>query len=141
MKFLNLKIDDLKVNGQHGELQMLSEESFSSVNVTKSGQTINVEIRCTEIMYDGMKANLIIIADTTDREKHLDDIERQNAKLRDIAFMQSHTVRVPVANIKGLTNLILDAVKSEEEKELLVHLKSSVEELDTIISNIVRQAN
>ena len=66
----------------------------------------------------------------------------QNEKLIEIAFLQSHQVRVPVVHILGLYELFnfndpSDAVNAE----IFVMLKKSAESLDAIIQNIVQNTN
>lgn len=43
--------------------------------------------------------------DVTAREKYIRTIEAQNERLKEIAWTQSHIVRVPLANIMGLVEL------------------------------------
>lgn len=68
-------------------------------------------------------------------------VQRQNKKLKEIAFIQSHTLRRPVANIMGLWNLINQEFKNNPEgspdlSELLKYLGRSVNEMDDVIRNI-----
>ena len=79
--------------------------------------------------------------DITEKETYLRTIEKQNNELKNIAWMQSHIVRAPVARIMGLIELI------EEEK--LVHnhdlhgylqsIDMSAKELDEIIAKITEK--
>lgn len=80
------------------------------------------------------------LLDITDLTKHVEKIEEQNEKLRDIAWLQSHGVRAPVARIIGLANLIQDHRGGEEEtRNMLDMLIRSVEELDSLIRAVVRK--
>lgn len=68
------------------------------------------------------------------------ELESQNAALTDIARMQSHEVRKPLANIMGLITAIdADIVDNPELKKILVHIKNQSIELDGIIRKIVAQ--
>lgn len=140
-EFMNMKLDDLKLNSDFKTEEKILDAPFKSINVTKSGQEINVEIRCTEIFFDGEKANLVIVTDISESIKHIQAIEQQNNKLKEIAYMQSHIVRVPVANIIGLTSLLIDNYKADEDHQLIHHLKNSVKDLDDIIKNMANQPN
>ncbi|RZL62666.1 MAG: PAS domain S-box protein [Pedobacter sp.] len=140
-EFMNMKLDDLKLNSDFKTEEKVLDVPFKSINVTKSGKEINVEIRCTEIFFDGEKANLVIVTDISESIKHIQAIEQQNNKLKEIAYMQSHIVRVPVANIIGLTNLLIDNFKADEDLQLIHHLKNSVKDLDDIIKNMANQTN
>ncbi|PBQ32786.1 hypothetical protein CNR22_13715 [Sphingobacteriaceae bacterium] len=66
----------------------------------------------------------------------------QNEKLFEIAFLQSHQVRVPVAQILGLFNLFkFEDPADPINSEVLYRLKSASESLDTIIRDIVQKTS
>jgi len=74
------------------------------------------------------------------REKALTDekLKAQNEKLLKIAFLQSHEVRAPVANILGLVSLFNFDNKSAPINAKIVNmLKSAAEVLDKTIHEIV----
>jgi PAS domain S-box-containing protein len=78
--------------------------------------------------------------DITDSVNYIQAIEAQNAKLRDIAWTQSHVVRAPLSRIMGLLELIRENPESPQlHAELLDHVLNSADELDQIIRNIVSQ--
>jgi light-regulated signal transduction histidine kinase (bacteriophytochrome) len=82
----------------------------------------------------------IYFKDITAMKKYTREIEEQNKKLREIAWMQSHEVRAPLARILGLINLITNYDDPGiDQKEMLGHIKDSSNELDQIIRKIVRQ--
>jgi DNA-binding NtrC family response regulator len=61
----------------------------------------------------------------------------QNEKLFEIAFLQSHQVRVPIANILGLHNLFNFECPSDPiNTKILYLLKESAKSLDDIIHKI-----
>ncbi len=69
-------------------------------------------------------------------------LKLQNQQLRDIAFLQSHMVRRPVANVLGLINIInFENPKDESNVEVIQKLKIASEELDAVIHDIVRKTN
>lgn len=75
--------------------------------------------------------------DITEKISYIMDIETQNVRLKEISWMQSHTVRAPLARLMGLAKLI-----SEEkgiDKELLTHFSESATELDKIIRSIIKK--
>lgn len=78
-----------------------------------------------------------MIQDINDQKKHLGEIETQNKQLREIAWMQSHIVRAPVARIMGIINLLNDFDNIEiSREELLQNILDSAYELDGIIRKI-----
>jgi signal transduction histidine kinase len=59
-----------------------------------------------------------------------------NTQLNEIGFMQSHLVRKPLANIIGLTDLIIQNTGDSAVKDLSEMLKTSTAELDQVIKDI-----
>lgn len=67
-------------------------------------------------------------------------IQNQNAALREIAFLQSHKVRRPVANILGLISLFNQKDMNDPfNKTVLEKLLFSTQELDDIVRSIVER--
>ena len=67
-------------------------------------------------------------------------LKSQNKALRDIAFIQSHEVRRPLANILGVIE-VLNNNNTVTNKDILDHLIQSANELDTQIRSIVQKTN
>lgn len=67
-------------------------------------------------------------------------IKMQNKVLREIAFIQSHEVRKPLANILGVIE-ILKVSGAIQELEIFEHLVESANELDNQIRAIVNKTN
>jgi CheY-like chemotaxis protein len=66
-----------------------------------------------------------------------ENLREQNAKLLEIAFLQSHQVRVPVTHIMGLFNLFHFDNPTHSDNIVILHkLKTVAESLDTIIHQI-----
>lgn len=76
----------------------------------------------------------------TESKLHEKKIEQQNSKLKEIAFITSHKIRVPLANILGLTE-ILDTKNplSPSNCQVIEYIKTSAKELDKSIINMVQQ--
>lgn len=75
------------------------------------------------------------------RNNYVKQIEAQNAKLKNIAWTQSHIVRAPLARMLGIMNFIEDNNKNPDEISLWIkHLRDSANELDTIIKDMVDKA-
>ncbi|RAI85643.1 response regulator [Algoriphagus yeomjeoni] len=73
------------------------------------------------------------------RSSHVRQIEIQNQKLRNIAWMQSHGVRAPLSRMLGIMNLIeSETLDKNELSEWLKHMRTSANELDEIIKSIVK---
>ncbi|MGN6569166.1 MAG: PAS domain S-box protein, partial [Flavipsychrobacter sp.] len=84
----------------------------------------------------------VYFRDVTEEKDQLLRIESQNKVLRDIAWIQSHKVRGPVANILGLAQLFnYNNPADPINKEILDGLRVSTNELDEIIKEVVDKTN
>ena len=80
------------------------------------------------------------LQNVTERNIYLKRIEQQNKQLKEIAFITSHKVRVPLTNILGLTEILdVDHPLSASNLEIIEHIKTSAKELDKTIINMVHQ--
>jgi len=82
-----------------------------------------------------------IIRDVSVRKNYIESIQRQNEQLREIAWIQSHQVRAPVARILGLLNYLekYEIISPSERMKLLHSIRESSLELDSIIRDVVRK--
>lgn len=103
----------------------------------KDGTKIIVEYQATSEFTSGM--HLSSMTDITDKKIAERKLMEQNEQLRKIAWMQSHEVRKPLANIIGLLALV-DMKKLEDKNEhVFQYLKQSSDELDQIIHDIIQK--
>lgn len=80
----------------------------------------------------------ILLADITDLKKYVSYIEKQNEVLKEIAYIQSHEIRRPVANIIGLLSIFnYDDLNDPFNKEVMDKLHISITQLDEMIHQIV----
>ncbi|MDB5014507.1 MAG: domain S-box protein, partial [Daejeonella sp.] len=110
-------------------------------HVKKNGVIIYADIQTNIIEYNGKAARLVFANDISERLNHIEAIESQNQKLKEIAWIQSHIVRAPLSRIMGLVTLAKDHQTTENEKnEILDYLLTSAYELDGIIKDIYGKA-
>lgn len=64
-------------------------------------------------------------------------IKKQSRQFRVIAFNHSHIIRQPLANIKGLLELVDCNSFNEESKEIFTMLKEEAEKLDDVIKHSI----
>ena len=70
------------------------------------------------------------------------ELKEQNKTLYDIAFLQSHQVRVPIAQIQGLYNLFkFEDIQHPDNPEVFHRLKSTADSFDVIIKDITQMTN
>ena len=80
--------------------------------------------------------------DVTPTNNYIQAIEQQNKKLQEISWLQSHSVRAPLASILGLTQLIQCPKSADDDMmQTFKYIKSSAEELDGVINNIIKKAH
>lgn len=108
----------------------------------KNGEIIKVEIKSKVIDFQGRKAEIVLAHDVTERIKYIGDIVDKNKRLQEIAWIQSHVVRAPLARLMGLVNAISDSVEDEKDYQKLYRLiMKSANELDGIIRDIAHKAD
>lgn len=108
----------------------------------KTGELITVEIDSASIHYGDESADLILVNDITEKNQYIQTIEKQNQTFHEIAWIQSHIVRAPLARLMGLVN-VLEFEKdpnSKEYQDLIEYIRVSVEELDMIIRDISKKS-
>ena len=96
------------------------------------------------ILFDEQERPVRIIGsiqDITDRVNYVNAMREQNVRLREISWIQSHEVRAPLARIMGLVKLLDTTETNSDIKELAKHLSDSSEELDNVISNILKRTS
>lgn len=100
-----------------------------------------IETIVTNMMDDPAVEGIVTNSrDVTERRNYTEAIEEQNKKLREIAWMQSHMVRAPLARILGIIEVLNTQTKEEvNTTELLNSLQSSATELDDILRRIVKK--
>ncbi|UEG54679.1 PAS domain-containing protein [Mucilaginibacter daejeonensis] len=129
---------DNLTNGRSMELEMQCEK--------KDGAGYWNLLRLTPIMNEQGKMEMCVVIHTDITEKKMaelelrllaDDLYRQNKELHQFAYIVSHNMRSPVANIVGLANL-LEIFKDDPEtqSQTLAELTKSVNNLDTVIKDL-----
>jgi len=74
-----------------------------------------------------------VYSDITNLKQQLQEAARQNIKLKEIAWLCSHEVRRPLANIIGLANLMKSTPYADEKIKIVESISASAEDLDKIV--------
>ncbi|MEC3878545.1 PAS domain S-box protein [Parapedobacter sp. 10938] len=126
------------------ELARENDQPFSKGIFThrkKNGEIIKVERQSNIIQFHGRRAELVLLQDITLKLYYIEAIETQNKKLQEIAWMQSHMVRAPLARIMGLVDLIqMGPSPAIDQHQLLRAIRNSATELDQVLGNITEKA-
>jgi PAS domain S-box-containing protein len=84
----------------------------------------------------------VYFKDITEEKEYLTQIEDRNKLLTDIAWVQAHKIRGPVANILGLSKLFnYDNIADPINKDILQKLRDTVNDLDIVIKEVVQKTN
>lgn len=149
-EFLSMTIKDIRppeeipkvlaavdVSRQHEEL--FTKEVY--IHRKKNGKIIQVEVQSNIIFFHGRKAEVILAHDISEKLAYINAVEAQNRKLQEIAWMQSHVVRAPLARIMGLIDLLQNFPQSGiPDNEILEAINNSAVELDNILKDITDKA-
>ena len=100
--------------------------------------------RMHDAIIDGIITNsrdvTVRINEEIEKKRYVAEIELQNSKLKEISWMQSHTVRAPLATLMGLISLI--DYSSDDRPlfdETLPLLKKTAEDLDNVVRSILHK--
>jgi PAS domain S-box-containing protein len=148
-EFLQLKMTNFQEDFNDELVQyFLTNKSFRFKehfkHKCKNNEEALVVLNGNLIDFKGQKAILLLAIDITERFQYISKIEKQNQKLSDIAWQQSHMVRAPLTRLMGLINLfeMEQKIKSVEIPEelnfLLTNMLSSAHEIDKVIKEIVK---
>src|SRR5918993_947656 len=91
------------------------------ISYKKTGEEFWLNFSVSPVLDDlGQISHWVFIQrDVTEQRNHTKAIEEQNTQLKEIAWMQSHVVRAPLARMMGFINLIQTHTGQHSEKELL----------------------
>jgi PAS domain S-box-containing protein len=120
-------------------IRNLEPVETETVRYQRNGESYDLNLSLHPVADDeGMLTHWISIGhDVTDRLRYIREIEEQNQKFQEIAWMQSHVIRAPLARLMSLIDLVKNYQNSEIEKtELLDHILTSAYSLDDIIRDI-----
>ena len=82
------------------------------------------------------------LQDITEQSIYLEHIKEQNEKLKEIAWIQSHLVRGPLATIMGLASIIDNKhINDADTAKALEGIKAASCDLDDIVKDIVSKSN
>jgi PAS domain S-box-containing protein len=145
-EFLSMTVRDIRLKEDFKLIEdtitnNLVPEDYNSAQINrhkkKNGEIIYAEIYSNTIVYKGKKAKIIFANDITERQNHINAIEQQNKKLREIAWIQSHVVRAPLARLMGLIDLFNNHQNTSQDKcRIMEYVLTSASELDATIKEI-----
>lgn len=90
----------------------------------------------TSLVDDLAKRNKDLEVSQGELELKNEKLQLNNKQLTEYAFLNSHVLRAPLSRILGIAQVIDNNDSSDEQKQLIEHLKVSAEELDHVVANI-----
>lgn len=160
-QFRQMTIKDIRPAREQNRLeehihtkQYNHENKENWTHIKNGGDEIIVTVTASNVYFKGRRCRLAVINDITEMLQAYENkqkaeaeamekalvVEKQNQKLREIAFKASHVMRAPLTNVLGLLNLIGDENLPVDEKEkLLPQLKLAGEQLDLVIREVVAE--
>ena len=146
-EFMQKKLSEIHVIPENidSEFEKLKEERsgfFVCKHFKKDGSVMDLEVSSCLIVVDNQEIIYEIVHDITDRNQYYTVVSEQNRVLKDIAWMQSHVVRAPLARILGLVDLLEDTGFVElSQTEIVALITEAAHELDGIIRTIANQSH
>ena len=112
--------------------------------IRKDGSQRWIAIFGNTTIYHGTKAIIGTIIDITDsktndqeRQKIINELLQRNRDLEQFAYIVSHNLRAPVANILGLAQLMKQVEdENNESNQLIDYLSLSANKLDSVIQDL-----
>lgn len=130
-------------NKQFAQCQTKKDVSLQS----QSGKVIFVETIVSNILFRGEEARLLTMVDVTEKKRYREMLEEgvgeeislknKNSQLKNLAYLNFHKARKPLANILGLVNVLDQSVIADQTlTEAIEFLKESSNELDELIKRL-----
>jgi PAS domain S-box-containing protein len=113
-------------------------------NKHKDGHYITIDGVMTNLLND-VSVNAIVFSfqDVTDvikaekeRNKMNDEIIKRSKRLEQFAYIISHNLRMPVANILGIADYLKGNIAEEERTNMVAFLSSATLQLDEVIKDL-----
>lgn len=149
-EFLSMNIRDIRPPEEIGRLERTLRETRKQEGAVfrgifrhrkKNGEIIQVDIKSNTIVFKGRRAKVIIASDITERLRQFQAIESRNEKLREIAWIQSHRLRAPLAKLMGLVRMLYArAAQVQGMEKILEYIDASAEELDRVVREVVAKS-
>ncbi|MGB3143164.1 MAG: PAS domain S-box protein [Maribacter sp.] len=153
-EFLRLSIKEILPEQEYSNFKkeidkiknLKSTETYKGLakHQKKDGEVFTVEIYSNAASYEEQNIRICLISDVSERVRYIKKIEGQNERLKEIAWIQSHVVRAPLARIMGLIDLMSNTqvgVNEKEKQYISQGILDSAHELDNIIMEITQKAN
>lgn len=114
-------------------------------HLKKDGSVIIVEITAHDIIFEGRPVRLSLTNDITERKIAEENLKSAYARIqnhinsiKDMAWKQSHLIRSPLANLKGLAAMLKTDMA---DLKVIDHIQSELHRMDAIIIEMAKDAS
>lgn len=121
---------------RHFNQSLPAPQPLALIGRHKKQSDIQMELQLVSSKEDDESIFLYFINDVSELKKQFDIIQIQNQQLREIAWMQSHTIRAPLVRIMGLVHLLNTNSNDFAFNDLTANIEKSANELDKVIHDI-----
>ncbi|MDR6783393.1 PAS domain S-box-containing protein [Pedobacter africanus] len=150
--FLQMNAKDIRPSSELDAFLKINEElpaNYADAGIwqhtRKNAEVFYVHVFTHDILFAGKSCKLVMAIDIDNEvkaenaiKKKALEIEMQNKKLKEIAWVQAHQIRGPVSNLIGLVDLFnVDEPDDPDNLELLARIKHTAIQMDESIKEIV----
>ena len=151
-EFLSMTIKDLRPVEDIPKLLLAIKDTKNNVGKYKVGvythrkkdsSIFKVEVHSNQLFVSGGKSRVVMAINISETLNYIEAIEEKNSTLQEIARIQSHVVRAPLAKMLGIIDILkIDkTLPSEQEGNFMDELLNSANDLDNIIRTISDKAS
>lgn len=136
--------EEIKINASIKERNVI--DRYETVRVKKDGSIADVSLTGSPIVneFNQVIGAAKIMRDISaqkiseyEKAQMMNDLIQRNKDLEQFAYIVSHNLRAPVANIIGVTNLMkMPDIQPEENSQMVSALNKSVVALDNVIKDL-----
>ncbi|MFI8378195.1 PAS domain S-box protein [Leeuwenhoekiella sp. NPDC079379] len=151
-EFLNMTIKEMRPEEEIKKLIEVVEHTKKNIDVRKvggylhkkkDGSIFKVEVHSNQLSTETDPLRVVMAVDISETLEHIQEIEDKNRRLQEIARVQSHVVRAPLAKMMGIVELVNEELPldADDNKMFLNEFLNSAVELDEIIRSISKKAS
>ncbi|BDQ12795.1 hypothetical protein TEGAF0_20120 [Sediminibacterium sp. TEGAF015] len=136
--------EEVKISSSIQERKVI--DRYETVRINKNGSIVHVSLTVSPIINEFnqvigaskiMRDISVQIASDYEKAQIMNDLIQRNKDLEQFAYIVSHNLRAPVANIIGITNFMkMPDLEPAEQASMVSSLNQSVSALDDVIKDL-----